>query len=571
MKPGFVFFLVSVFFLPVGFGADLIVFNGKIVSVDSAFRIDSAMAVEDGRIVALGGDDDVLRLQSNDTKRIDLKGKTVLPGLIDSHGHPAAASVFEFDHTVPEMDSIADVLAYIRSRAKRVNPGEWIWVSQIFLTRLEEERYPTKAELDSAAPNHPVVFRTGPDASINTMALKLCGIDADWKVDDGGPGYAEKDRTTGEPTGILRGCTRYLPSAKKKQPTNEEHQNALEALFADYNRVGVVGVTERDANEDEIELYSHMREQGALTVRMYLSRHVNASASIDEIEQVVKSVRSSMYYDGDDLLRLCAIKTFSDGGMLTGSAFMRTPWGVSEMYNISDPAYRGTQYISPEILEPIISVCMKHDVQFTSHCVGDGAVHAFLDACKALNGTYNVREKRPVICHSNFMSEEAVRLCAELGVAVDIQPAWLNLDARTLTNHFGYERLRWFQPLKALFDAGAVAGGGSDHMLKLGSARSINFYDPWLGMYTAITREAKWLDQPLHEQHGLSRVEALRFYTINNAYILQCEDQRGSLEVGKLADFIVIDRDYLLCPLNEIKDITVHQTYLGGELVYSAS
>lgn len=571
MKSCLLLLLVCMFSLPPVFCADLIVYNGKIVSVDSAFRIYSAMAVEDGRIIALGSDEDVLRHQTNRTKQVDLKGKTVLPGLIDSHGHPASASVFEFDHTVPEMDSIADILEYIRARASVVQPGEWIWVNQIFLTRLQEERYPTRAELDSAAPEHPVVFRTGPDASINSMALELCGIDSDWQVDDGGPGYAEKDKDTGEPTGILRGCTRYLPRAKLKQPTSQQHQQALQKLFTDYNRVGIVGVTERAADEEEIALYSRMREEDALSVRMYLSRHVNPADSIDEIERVIQSIRSSEYYDGDELLSSCAAKTFSDGGMLTGSAFMREPWGVSEMYNISDPDYRGTQYIAPDKLKEIISVCMKHDVQFTSHCVGDGAVHAFLDACKALNSEHDVREQRPVICHSNFMSAEAVRLCAELGVTVDIQPAWLYLDARTLMNQFGYERLSWFQPLKALFDAGAVAGGGSDHMLKLGSTRSINFYDPWLGMYTAMTRKAKWLDRPLHDEHALSRVEALRFYTINNAYILQCEDQRGSLEAGKLADFIVIDRDFLLCPIEEIKDIVVQQTWLGGEMVYSAS
>lgn len=551
--------------------ADLIVFNGKIVSVDEAFRIHSAMAVHEGRIIVLGSDYEILQHKTNDSTVINLEGKTVLPGLIDSHGHPASASIFEFDHTVPEMDSIEDVLTYVRSRAEAVKEGEWIWVNQIFLTRLEEERYPTRAELDSAAPNHPVVFRTGPDASVNTLALKLCGIDAGWQVDDGGPGYAEKDKSTGEPTGILRGCTRYLSKAKVKKPTQSEHQKALQALFHDYNRVGIVGVTERDADENEIALYQSMREQGALSVRVYLSRHLDPVQPLADIEALLASIASSPLYHGDNMLRLCAIKTFSDGGMLTGSAFMRKPWGVSDLYNIADPAYRGTQYIAPDKLAQIIEACMKHGVQFTSHCVGDGAVHAFLDACNSLSEKFSVRDKRPVICHSNFMSQEAVRLCAELGVAVDIQPAWLNSDARTLTNHFGYERLAWFQPLKALFDAGAIAGGGSDHMLKLGSTRSINFYDPWLGMYTAITRKAKWLDQPLHAEHALSRVEALRFYTINNAYILQCEQQRGSLETGKLADFIVIDRDFLLCPVDEIKDIHVIETYLGGRAVYSSS
>ena len=123
----------------------------------------------------------------------------------------------EFDHEVPEMESIDDVLAYVKARAKAVGEGKWVEVSQVFITRLKEQRYPTRQELDEAAPKNPVVFSTGPDASLNTLALKLSGIDRDFKVTDGGPGYAEKDPATGEPTGILRGCTRYV----KAEPTGE--------------------------------------------------------------------------------------------------------------------------------------------------------------------------------------------------------------------------------------------------------------------------------------------------------------------------------------------------------------
>src|SRR5207249_4297471 len=131
-----------------------------------------------------------------------------------------------------------------------------------------------------------------------------------------------------------------------------------------------------------------------------------------------------------------------------------------------------------------------------------------------------VRKTRVCISHSNFMSREAVQEAARLGVMVDIQPVWLYLDAHTLLKQFGYERLRYFQPLRSLFDAGVVAGGGSDHMQKIGSARAINPYDPFLGMATAVTRRARAYDSPLHPEEALSREEAIRFYTINNARLL---------------------------------------------------
>jgi hypothetical protein len=153
-------------------------------------------------------------------------------------------------------------------------------------------------------------------------------------------------------------------------------------------------------------------------------------------------------------------------------------------------------------------------------------------------------------------------------VAADIQPAWLYLDTRTLTAHFGNDRLRWFQPLASIFKEGGIAGGGSDHMQKIGSLRSVNPYNPFLGMWTTLARRAKWYEGRLHPEEALTREQALRFYTINNAYILFLDDQVGSLEAGKRADLIVIDRDLLTCPLDDVKATRVLRTYLDGKLVY---
>ena len=166
------------------------------------------------------------------------------------------------------------------------------------------------------------------------------------------------------------------------------------------------------------------------------------------------------------------------------------------------------------------------------------------------------------------MSREAIEQAARLGVVVDIQPAWLYLDTRTLAAQFGYDRLRYFQPLQSLFEAGVIAGGGSDHMQKIGSLRSINPYNPFLGMWVAITRRAKGYDGPLHPEEALTREQAIRFYTINNARLLFLEDQVGSLEAGKLADFVVLDRDLLTCPEDEIRETRALATYLDGKRVF---
>jgi predicted amidohydrolase YtcJ len=256
--------------------------------------------------------------------------------------------------------------------------------------------------------------------------------------------------------------------------------------------------------------------------------------------------------------------------MLTGSAYMRKPWGVSKIYAINDPKYRGLRFIPQEKLVAIVRTTAGAGLQYTAHSVGDGAVHALLDAYEEVGKDTPLRKARPCITHSNFMSKEAIEKCARLGVAVDIQPAWLYLDTRTLVAQFGYDRLRYFQPLKSLFEAGVVAGGGSDHMQKIGSLRSVNPYNPFLGMWVTITRRAKWYDGQLHPEEALSREQALRFYTINNARLHSEEDEKGPIEPGKLADLILVDRDPLTCPEGDLPSTQVVWTMVGGRVVYSA-
>jgi predicted amidohydrolase YtcJ len=166
------------------------------------------------------------------------------------------------------------------------------------------------------------------------------------------------------------------------------------------------------------------------------------------------------------------------------------------------------------------------------------------------------------------MSKAAVEQAARLGVVLDIQPAWLYLDGQTLRAQFGEERLRYFQPLRSIFAAGGIAGGGSDHMQKIGPRRSINFYDPFLAMATAVRRLPKGADEPLHPEESLSREQMLRFYTINNAWVIRQENELGSLEVGKQADFVLLDTDLLTCPAEEIENTTVLATYVAGKEVY---
>lgn len=549
--------------------ADLILYGGKIVTVDSDFSIEQAIAVGGNRILAVGSNETILRLKTDKTESIDLAGKMVLPGLIDSHVHPCSASMTEFDHPIDDMDSIADVLDYFKSRSEALEDGRWIVLEQVFITRLREQRYPTREELDGAAPKNPAVFRTGPDASLNTLALKLSGIDKDFQITDGGSGHIEKDPNTGEPTGILRGCNRLVRSEESgKEPTEQDRYGRLLALFKSYNSVGITGICDGSASDSNLRLYRRMLEQGDLPVRVSAQQYIDTIGPIEQIQQSIRKVADDPLCKGGPNLRIIGVKTFLDGGMLTGSAYLTKPWGLSKIYAIDDPEYRGVLFIPKDRLLAMVKTATECGLQFTSHTVGDGAVETLLDVYEELSTTMPIRQMRHCITHSNFMSAESVDRLARLKVIALAQPAWLYLDARTLSQHFGYEGLRWFQPWRSIFEAKGIVAGGSDHMQKTGSLRSINPYDPFLAMWTAITRQAKWYEGRLHQQEALDRRQAIRMYTVNCAYALFRDEILGSLEAGKLADFIVVDTDLLTCPVDAIRNTTVLRTYFDGRLVF---
>ncbi|WP_347243249.1 amidohydrolase [Thermogutta sp.] len=548
---------------------DWIFHHGKIVTVDDQFRIMEAMAVSGDRVVAVGRNEEILPLAGPNTQLVDLHGRMVLPGLIDSHVHPPTAAVYEFDHEVPPMESIADVLNYIRNRAAVLPKGEWIVVQQVFITRLKERRFPTRKELDEAAPEHPVMFRTGPDAALNSLALKLSGIDRDFRITDGQPGFIEKDPVTGEPTGILRSCTRLVKvKSFGKSPDEEQSREALRKLLRAYNEVGLTSIVDRSGNERTIARYKALLDRNQLTCRVFITYYVNAQDPLEKIEAAIDQAVAHPLHQYNPWIWVRGLKFFLDGGMLTGTAYMREPWGVSSIYGITDPNYRGILFVEPEKLYQIVKLALAKGLQPTAHAVGDGAVLALAEAYQRVNREFPVRELRPCISHANFMSPEAIALMAQCGIVADLQPAWIYHDGATLLAHFGAERLRYFQPYRTLAHQGVIVGGGSDHMQKIGRRRSINIYDPWLGMWTVLTRRPRGSDDPLHPEEIITREEAIKLYTINNAYLTFEEKVKGSLEPGKYADFIIIDRDILACPVDDLADTQVLETWVGGRKVF---
>jgi predicted amidohydrolase YtcJ len=253
--------------------------------------------------------------------------------------------------------------------------------------------------------------------------------------------------------------------------------------------------------------------------------------------------------------------------VLIGTAYMREPWGCSDTYQITDPAYRGLLNVKAELLNPFYLEAARRGWQLAAHCTGEASTDVLLDCYEAIQKELDIRHRRFEICHANFQSARNLARCRELGVVADMQPAWLYKDGASLLKTLGETRMSWFEPLKTCFDNGLVIGGGSDHMVILDSLAATNPWNPWLGLWITLTRQTE-RGGVLNPRERLTREQAICFYTINNARLNFEETKKGSLQPGKYADLILVDRDILTCPVDDIRGTKVLLTMVGGKVVW---
>ncbi len=550
--------------------ADLIVRHAKVITVDDRFRLTEAVAITGGRITAVGRDQDVLKHQGPKTRVIDAQGKTVLPGLYDSHVHPVGAATSELVEPLPNLKSLDDVFAYVRKKAATTPEGAWIVLRFAFPTRLKEARFPTRAELDAAAPKHPVLYHAGPAGMVNSMALKVSGVTRETPNPEAG--VIVKDPQTGEPTGMLRnayGVLKGVPAASSASPAAT--RAAVKKLFRLYNEQGITSIADRNADRAALDLYLGLMDSKELTLRVNVARGLSPYGTQEEFVKRLEALPGKDKKGGPTgvggvWVRIGPIKFFLDGGMLNGTAYMRRPWPPGPTYQVVEKDYRGLLFIPPNQLEMVVEEAVKRHWQVTAHTAGEAAMDVLLDAYDLVNRKLPIKDLRLCITHANFPSQHNLERCRRLGVCADVQPAWLYKDGSTLYRELGEERLRWFQPYRTWLKY-TVIGGGSDHMIKLDSLQATNPWNPWLGMSVALTRKTE-AGQVLTPQECLTREQAVRLYTVNNAYLHHEEKEKGSLEAGKLGDLIVIDRDILTCPLSEIAGTRVLYTVVGGQVVY---
>jgi predicted amidohydrolase YtcJ len=557
---------------------DLVIRNARVVTIDSRDRIAEAVAIEGDRIVAVGTNAEVETLAGPNARRIDAAGKTLLPGLYDSHVHPLGASSSERDHPIPSFGSLGDVMNYIKERVKVQPKGTWVVVRYAFPTRLAESRFPTRAELDAIAPDHPVLHQGGPAGVVNSKALELSGVTRD--TPDPPAGRIVKDPKTGEPTGMMRNAYAALKGLPKDAYSGDsaEESALVKELFRRYNARGLTSVADRSASEAALKIYRALRSRGELTVRVNATRVLGPP--FGDRAKIASALNALAGYDttgepngpsgvGDHWVRIGPMKLFLDGGMLNGTAYMREPWGVGPAYQITEPEYRGLLFIEPDVLGTIAEEAARRGWQVTAHCAGEAGMDELLSAYEKADRAVGIRNRRWLITHANFTSADNLKRCAALGVGADLQPAWLWKDTRTLLAVLGPRRMTWFHPYRKWLDAGLTIGGGSDHMIRLDPIEATNPWDPWLGIWVAVSRKAEGAGV-LNADQKLTRIEALRFYTINNAKLHFEEREKGSIEPGKLADLILVDRDPLTCPEDDLKSTQVVWTMVGGKIVYQA-
>jgi len=545
--------------------ADAVYYNAKIITMWEGRPLAQALAIRGNRFLAVGSNQEVLAKAGHMTRRVDLGGRCVVPGLIDSHTHPSGAALSEQEGPVPVMNTIAEIQAYIRKQAAKLPAERLIFVPKVYATRLRERRYPTRYELDEAAPDRLVMADNGYASVLNSRLLAKVGITRDTPQPPNGK--IIKD-ARGEPTGLILGAPQLLgPLRRMRTPTPRDLVWAIESMQKKYNEAGITSTIDRGQGPEGFRAYQELHRAGRLTVRTYVTFLIGAQGTPQQVREEIMRIPFVTGW-GDEWLRVGSIKTIVDGGILIGTAYLREPYGDNTaVYGYSDPDYRGVLYLPKENLFEMARVANRLGWQMTAHTAGGGATDLLLDAYEAADREAPIRPRRFTISHGNFPNAEARARALRMGVLFDCQPAWHHFDGPALKDVFGPARMSHFLPLRSLLDEGVIVAGGSDHMIRFDAREAINPYHPFFGMWMAITRRTAD-GSVLNPEQRLRREEALRMWTLNAAYLSFEENLKGSIQPGKLADFVVISKDFLSCPEEEIKEIEALLTVVDGREVY---
>ena len=532
--------------------ADLILTKAKFWTASAALPSVEAIAIKGDRIAAVGREAEVLKWRGEKTILLELPGRLVVPGFIDNHTHflDGGFQLRSIDLR-PARDE-KDFTERIRLRAETLEAGRWITGGDWDHEAWPEAKLPTKELIDPVTSKTPVfVSRLDGHMSLaNSLALRLAGITKSTSNPDGG--LIVRDAETGEPTGILKDAAQVLVSRLIPSATPREEDEALRAAMKEAARFGVTSVQDI-TSWSAFEAFRRAQAQGRLTVR------ITARTPLSAWEKQVEWIRKQAA--GDDWLRLGGFKAFMDGSLGSTTAYFFEPYR-------DDPKTSGllaSEAIPESKIRERMLAADRAGLQLSIHAIGDRANHMLLNLFESVAKTNGPRDRRFRIEHAQHLRPEDIARFAKLGVIPSMQPYHCIDDGRWAEKRIGPERIKTTYAFRSLLDQGARLTFGSDW-----TVAPIN---PLLGVYAAVTRRTLDDRNPNGwvPEEKISVEEAMKSYTINNAYASFDESRKGSLETGKLADVVVLDRDIFAIPPFQIPRASVLYTIVGGKIVYRAT
>ena len=527
---------------------DLILSNGKIVTVDDRFTIAQAVAIRGGRIIAVGSNQRIAQLAGPNTRNVDLRGRTMIPGLIDNHIHLLrAAATWLRELRFDGVESRKDAIEMLRARAKSVGPGEWIyniggWTHHQFT---DDPRPFTRGELDQIAPDNPVALQESYyQIFLNSRALHALGIEPNVPdPPDFIKGTILRD-SGGTPTGIIKGdipATRPVANRLPKVRPDQLEASAL-ALVTDMNRSGLTSFGVPGCPSDVLQILRQWKEHQRLSIRVFCMDGT-AAGKPDEVASTLQQIPQMKLFQGD--------------------AYLDTIFFGENVYGpVNDPMFALASNPKPDQLAEwrrIASAIAAAGLPLHVHAELRNTIDGFLDQIEAINKEHPIKNLRWVLAHVNQINASQLDRMKDLGVSAAVHP-WAVINGGIMHEGFG-DGAYDMPPLSTIQNSGVQWGLGSD-------GTAANQYLPFNLLSFAVT--GKMVGGTKVIRQTISREDALIAYTRKNAYLIFQENNLGSIQPGKLADMAVLDRDYLTVPSDEIKNINPVMTIVAGRIVYQA-
>ncbi|MGB4704750.1 MAG: amidohydrolase [Candidatus Saccharicenans sp.] len=530
--------------------AELILINGKIWTGSSSSPEVEALAIVQNRIIKAGRNDEIKKLAGPGTRIIDLGGRRVLPGFIDGHTHFLNGGLALRSVKLRDCRSREEFVSRIEARAKDLPPGSWILNGDWDHEQFSPPVLPSRDWIDPVTPEHPVCVNRfdGHMVLVNSLALKLAGIDRKTPSPPGGE--IVRDPATGEPTGILKDAAADLVYRVIPEPSLAEKKEAVRAALREAAANGVTSIHDM-SDASSFEIYQELLRAGELTARLYVY------FPITEIENFLRLKIKSGF--GHPFLRLAGLKGFVDGSLGSSTALFFDPYS-------DDPQAYGllASHMFPEgIMEKRLRQADQAGLQVAIHAIGDRANAIILDLMEKIISENPSRDRRWRIEHCQHLRKSDIERFGRLGILASVQPYHAIDDGCWAEKKIGAERVRTTYAFNSLQKAGAILVFGSDW--------TVAPLSPLAGIYAAVTRET--LDGRNPEgwipEEKIYVEQAVKAYTINTTLAEFSEKEKGTLEPGRLADLVVLDRDIFRIPPAEIIKTKVLLTMVDGKIVYN--